>query len=371
MSTNRILAYVEHFRLAQSGAEEDAVRLFAELARRGWEIHVVAQTAEAVPGVTAHLGLAQIPELRRQLAPCLTVDWGFFAAADVHRLGGGIHEPFLVAALAAYPRFLRWWKQLEFRSRRHRFVIARERAILANPAALVVPISRLVAAQAAAAGVPPDRCRLLYNGVDPDRFDPRRLAEHRLAVRREWGLRADDVACLFVAHNLRLKNLRLLRHVFHGLAVREPRLKLIVIGKRAPGFRAPYLVWAGSTDRMLRFYAAGDLLLHPSFYDSFGNVIIEAMSCGLPVAVSDRCGAAELITRGQDGFVLPVVPVPGEKRPAAQWSELVAWLAADPALRGRIGAAARDTALRHRWTGFVDGFETLLRERAAVSRDDS
>jgi glycosyltransferase involved in cell wall biosynthesis len=361
---NRILAYVEDFRLARSGAEEDAVRLFGELARRGWDVHVAANRAEPVPGVTPHLGLGRIPELHRQLAPCLTVDWGFFAAADVHRLGGGVHEQFLEAALAAYPPLLRWLKRLEFRSRRHRDVIARERTILGNPAACFVPISRFVAAQLTAVGVPDTRCPLLYNGVDCTRFSPQTAADARLEVRREWGLRPDDVACLFVAHNLRLKNLRLLRHVFRRLTRVEPRLRLVVIGKRAPGFRAPFLVWAGITDRMERFYAAGDLLLHPSFYDSFGNVILEAMSSGLPVVVSNRCGAAELLVSGENGFVLPVTPVAGEKSPAAQWLELLAWLSADPVLRGRIGAAARATALAHPWPAFVDGFEAILREHA-------
>jgi UDP-glucose:(heptosyl)LPS alpha-1,3-glucosyltransferase len=44
-------------------------------------------------------------------------------------------------------------------------------------------------------------------------------------------------------------------------------------------------------------------------YDPFPNVILEAMSCGLPVITSTTCGGAEFITSGQNGFVCDALDV--------------------------------------------------------------
>ena len=55
------------------------------------------------------------------------------------------------------------------------------------------------------------------------------------------------------------------------------------------------------------FYAAADVLVLSSEYETWGLVINEAMACGLPCIVSDSCGAAaDLIIEGETGFIYPV-----------------------------------------------------------------
>ncbi|QDT15486.1 glycosyltransferase family 4 protein [Alienimonas californiensis] len=48
-----------------------------------------------------------------------------------------------------------------------------------------------------------------------------------------------------------------------------------------------------------------ELLVLPSLEDGFGFVVAEAMACGLPVVVTDACGAAALVTPGETGWVVP------------------------------------------------------------------
>jgi UDP-glucose:(heptosyl)LPS alpha-1,3-glucosyltransferase len=199
---------------------------------------------------------------------------------------------------------------------------------------------------------------VLHNAVDTVRFDPDAVRPHREAVRRLWGVGALDVVFLFVAHNLRLKNLALLQSVFGRLYRELPEVRLVVVGKRAPGFCAPYLIYAGTTETMESFYAAADALLHPSFYDSFANVVLEAMSCALPVAVSDCSGASELIRNGENGFVLPVTG-PGRGGVEA-WTGVVRQLAASVEQRLALGATARDTAAAHAFPRYVTEFEAWL-----------
>jgi glycosyltransferase involved in cell wall biosynthesis len=103
------------------------------------------------------------------------------------------------------------------------------------------------------------------------------------------------------------------------------------------------------TRELQKYYAAADVFLFPTTYDSFGMVVLEAMAAGLPVITSDQAGAAELIEPGKDGFVLPL----------DQWVE-----AAQDILRTRaqweaISAGARKTAQRHAWPSVLHEVEKV------------
>ena len=166
---------------------------------------------------------------------------------------------------------------------------------------------------------------------------------------------------LFVADNLKLKNLDLLRAVFAASYPRFPGIRLVVVGKRAPPFAAPYLLHTGSAREVERCYAAGDALLHPTYYDTFGSVVLEAMSCGLPVVVSQCAGAGELVEEGVSGYRLAVT---GDRRGVvAAWCQALERLL-DPVRRRDLGRAGRLTAGRHTFSAHLDAWEALLAARA-------
>src|SRR5262249_15964472 len=52
-------------------------------------------------------------------------------------------------------------------------------------------------------------------------------------------------------------------------------------------------------------YHRAELFVLPSLEDGFGFVAAEAMACGLPVVVTDQCGAAEWLRPGETGWVIP------------------------------------------------------------------
>ena len=78
-----------------------------------------------------------------------------------------------------------------------------------------------------------------------------------------------------------------------------------------------------------------DVLLHPAVSEGFGNAVLEAQAMALPVVCSDADGLPENVANGETGFVVP------RRDPAAMVRPL-ARLAADPALRRRMGAAGRE-----------------------------
>lgn len=349
----KLLFIVEHFSLAGSGAENDAVNLCLALVERGHQIRVVCKTGDLFDGIALDDRFDLFDEAVREFRPDVTVDWGLFASADIHRLGGGAHKSFLKYYLQAFPKFQRPFKKLGFFASKHRRQIAAEKQLFARQNAHFLAISDFVNRQACEQGADPSQVTTLYNGVDLNRFCPD-TPQHRYQIRKEWGLAEDDIAGLFVAHNLRLKNFRLLIRVYDELTKKYPQLKLVVCGKRAPAVSRPYLIYAGFSREIEKFYRASDLYLHPSFFDAFGNVVLEAMACQLPVLVSHTSGACELLTGELQAFILP----PDED---AAWKEKLIELVDDKA-RERVGKLGLDIAQKHRFEAFVTGFEEILQK---------
>ena len=102
---------------------------------------------------------------------------------------------------------------------------------------------------------------------------------------------------------------------------------------------------------MRNSYFASDFLIHPTFYDPCSLVVLEALTCGLPV-ITTRCnGASELLQPPREGYV---VEDPHDH-------ERLAWCMGqllDPVRRAECGQAARRAG--QQWT-FEHHYRELLR----------
>jgi glycosyltransferase involved in cell wall biosynthesis len=63
-------------------------------------------------------------------------------------------------------------------------------------------------------------------------------------------------------------------------------------------------VFAGRQNDLVPYYRAADLLVHAAERESFGNAIVEAMACGIPVVASAALGPKETILDGKTGAVI-------------------------------------------------------------------
>jgi len=98
--------------------------------------------------------------------------------------------------------------------------------------------------------------------------------------------------------------------------------------------------WDFSRTDPTKIFSKCSVLVLPSVEDGFGLVALEAMACGIPIIVTSQCGAADLVTPGVNGFVIP-------PRDIAKLAEKLAYLAANPAISSQMGKSARHTAEQH------------------------
>src|ERR1039458_4082365 len=191
----------------------------------------------------------------------------------------------------------------------------------------------------------PASMHVIYHGVDLQLFSPEKRPLFRKQVREELGL-GPDFTFLFVGH-LRKGVPRCLQALS-----RLPQGTLVCVSSTpADSYRAlaerlglgQRVRFVGFTDQVERIYAAGDALLLPSPYDSFGMVVTEAMASGLPVVVSREAGACELIQNGVNGLIL------NDVNSESELVGLMQSLVNDPERAASMGRAARQSVESLSW----------------------
>jgi len=188
-------------------------------------------------------------------------------------------------------------------------------------------------------GIRRERIRVVHNPVDLDgvraaavepldpdvqaRWTPPVLvAAGRLADAKNYPLLVDAIACLRQTLPARLFIL--------GQGEREAALRE-QIAKRGVG---DLVVLCGFQKNPWKFIARADAFVLTSRYEGFGNVLIEAMACGVPVVATSSPGTIDIVTAGTDGLLVD------EHEPAAVAAALQRVLG-DAGLRRRLADGAR------------------------------
>ncbi|HVT67205.1 MAG TPA: glycosyltransferase family 1 protein [Trebonia sp.] len=211
-----------------------------------------------------------------------------------------------------------------------------------NTAGRTLAPSSMTAAELDAHGI--ERVWLWGRGVDTERFRPA-LRDDRLRAEIAPG---GEVIVGYVGRLAIEKRVDLLAAV-----AALPGVKLAVTGGgpmeeelRAALPSAAFLGMRYGTD-LARIYASLDVFVHPGPFETFGQTIQEASASGLPVVAPASGGPLDLVDDGRTGYLV----APGEADPL---SAAVRRLAGDPALRDRLGAAARQRVLGRSWPALTD-----------------
>ena len=159
---------------------------------------------------------------------------------------------------------------------------------------------------------------------------------------------------LFVGRLEKRKGLRYLLEAYGKLKWDLPNIRLIVVGPGNPD-KESYRVMSSqnlqdvefvgrvSYDDLPRYYASADIFCSPATgAESFGIVLLEAMSAGKPVVASDIEGFRGVMTHGEQGLLVP-------KKDSNALAEALGMLARDPELRRKLGGNGNRLAEEYRW----------------------
>jgi len=184
---------------------------------------------------------------------------------------------------------------------------------------------------------------MIPSGVDTARFDP---AVSR-SLRDELGVVDAPVVGTAITFRPR-KGFRMLFEAFATVRERIPGARLLIAGVDAyepdPELLARELgildaiTLLGRRSDMPDVLRAFDVFVLPSESEGMSNAILEAMAMELPVVATDVGGAAVVIDEERTGFLV-------DYPDSATLAERLCRLLPDPELRGRIGAAARETVV--------------------------
>lgn len=206
---------------------------------------------------------------------------------------------------------------------------------------------------------------LLSRGVDALEFDPK----HRCGeLRRSWGAKPGDCVVLHVGRLSPEKNYPLLGGIYAKMREANKFCRFVFVGDgplhAALARRHPDCIFAGAVahERIPRWYASADVYIHASQSETFGNVVLEGLASGLAFAGFEYAAAAQFVRHGINGLLAPF----GQTN---KLSESAVELAANPALRNRLGRAARQGVLAQSWeavaAGFASDLEAVVREGGA------
>ena len=368
---------LEKFDPHKGGLEHWTWQFAEQLLLSGYGVHVIA--FESHPSV-AQRGLVlhrlEMPRSRLARATAIERHLRTLDLDVIHDMGCGwyadIFHPHGGSTLALWKHNLLRipkWRQIRFwRERRYREMAEIERRQHAFKGATIVAVSRMVQRHFETLHhLPSERMRLIYNGVDLERFSPAHRSIHRAATRQQLGIK-NEVLFLMLAHNLVLKNAAALLQATARLSRTGSEIRVLIAGgKRPESFIkladrlgiAKTVTFLDQMEDPTPYYAAADVFVHPTWYDPCSLVTLEAWASGLPVITTHCNGAAELMSPDKEGFVLD--------RPddvtalATRMEELVV----DEGLRRRMGEAARALALTHSFDGQMKRFLKIYDEVAS------
>ena len=229
----------------------------------------------------------------------------------IYRAGDGVHRQWLAHRAAAAG----WWRRLgDVLNPWHRYICAQEKALFEHPQLrAVICNSQMVAKEIHREfNLPAARLHVIYNGVDLSAFHPQVRVQRRQTARQQFSLSPTDTVFAFVGSGFARKGLK---ELLQALALHSDSSQLLVAGvdrhQRRFAAQASALGlrnrvhFLGGVDAVQAVYAAADMLVLPTHYDPFPNVVLEALAMGLPAIVSDQCGAAEVIVSEKNGLIVP------------------------------------------------------------------
>jgi UDP-glucose:(heptosyl)LPS alpha-1,3-glucosyltransferase len=338
----KIAFAMEKFSRYAGGAESYAVALASTLIEKGWDVHLYGETWDNEPG-KAVFHKIHIPKFLPAWLKLLLFAWkhkkmvrqenydvimgfGNTIHMNVYQSHGGVHQ--FSTARKVYSEknvFLRIIKRIFILLSAKYWTRAWIEAapFRIKPRPIIIAIAHMIKDDMELFfHAKPGEIKIIYNGVDTNRYNNSLRSRFRGQLRKQWGVNENDTVFLFVSYDLKKKGIEPLVEAAASLKkAGSGAFKIIVVGGQ------PYrslekiiakldikdkLVFTGRVKSVEEVYANGDVFVLPTYYDACSLVVIEAMASGLPAITTEYNGAAGIIDDGVNGYVISHPPNPSE-----------------------------------------------------------
>ncbi|MFC1917417.1 glycosyltransferase [Chloroflexota bacterium] len=316
----KILQVNNLFSPRHGGSAEVPYRLSRELVNRGHQVTIYTSDFQLDPnhlppleGITFHTfktwanaaGLQKTPGIilraRREVKDMDIIhlhNFRTFQNIAVHYYARKYGVPYVLQAHGSLPRIM--FKKVLKKA----FDVVWGKALLKD-AAMVMAVTRTEADQYLNAGVAESKIRIIPHGVDADEFASLPLKKE---FKRKHGIPEDRNVVLYLGRIHKIKGLDLLVKAFAEIIKNVDNVVLVIAGPD-DGYLTELHKLVAALDlgekiiftgalyerEKLSAYVDADVYVLPSVYEIFGITLLEALACGTPVVLTDRCGLADAI----------------------------------------------------------------------------
>ena len=334
----KIAFAMEKFSRYAGGAESYAVSLATSLIENGWDVHLFGETWDGEPE-TAVFHKITIPKylpawLKMVLFALnhkkavknqnfdVIMGFGNTLYMNVYQSHGGVH--WLSTKRKVYSEkskikqaikrliiilSLKQWARAWIESAPFRL----------DPRPRIVAISQMIKKDMESFfKVDGKEIDIVYNGVDMSRYNKKLRQALRGPLRRQLGIKEDEVVFLFISYDLKKKGIEPLVEAASRLKkMGNANFKVMVIGGLPYRALSKQIKALNIEDKILftgpvrsteEYCANSDVFVLPTYYDACSLVVIEAMASGLPSITTTANGAAGIITDEKDGYIIPHPP---------------------------------------------------------------
>jgi glycosyltransferase involved in cell wall biosynthesis len=211
------------------------------------------------------------------------------------------------------------------------------------PVRRVIAISEFVKRRLVGLGIAAAKIAVIHNGVDSAHFLPRNTT--RPSWLKRFGIPEEDVILSTIAVLEPRKHIRTILEAVAILVGRRVGVRLFIAGEGSERAELERLsvrlgihdrtYWLGYVAEPRDVLEASDVFLLASIGEAFGNVLAEAMGCGVPNVASQSGGIVEVIEEGQTGFLVrPETP--------GAFADAIETLVRNPGLRQEMAKLARE-----------------------------
>ncbi|MFL5626839.1 MAG: glycosyltransferase [Ktedonobacteraceae bacterium] len=216
-------------------------------------------------------------------------------------------------------------------------------------------------------GATPNQVEVIPCGVDLNLF----TAQDKQQARKKLGLKRHQPTLLFVGRLDPFKGPDLL---LRAAAMMAEKAQILIVGGKLQGDKdvevlrqlaqdlnidqRVHFLGACPQDELPLIYSAADVVVVPSYHESFGLVAVEALACGTPVVATRAGGLMSIVRHAETGYLVPRCP--------GFFAEKLDTLLGNPALLAQMSRAARPSVLHFSWQNVANQvsrtYDALLTE---------